>query len=361
MTSFYLPDLGEGLQDAEIVSWHVAEGDRVVANQPLVAVETQKAVVEVPSPRSGRIIRLYGSPGDIIDVGAKLVDFDEAARDDKGSVVGELPGMKTRSVKAPPAVRARAKELGIELTGVAGTGPGGSITIKDLNYAGGSTAASPPPEPLRGARRAMARNMSHAGTQVVPATLTGQANIDHWPQDSDNTIHVIRAIAAGVKMEPALNAWFDGQKMTRQLHPHVDLGLAMDTLDGLFVPSLRDITSQSDKTLRNNLERLKKDVKARTVSPEDLRGQTITLSNFGMIGGHHSAMVVMPPQVAILGVGQLEPHAVVVNGKVRAARIMPLSLTFDHRAVTGGEAGRFFNAVIEELEKPKDGGDYDAR
>jgi len=365
MTSFYLPDLGEGLQDAEIVSWHVAEGDRVVANQPLVAVETQKAVVEVPSPRSGRIVRLYGSPGDIIDVGAKLVDFDEAARDDKESVVGKLPGIKASSVKAPPAVRARAKELGIDLTGVTGTGPGGSITIKDLtlkdlNYAGGDTAASPPPEPLRGARRAMARNMNHAGTQVVPATLTGQANIDHWPQASDTTIYVIRAIVAGIKMEPALNTWFDGQKMTRQLHPLVDLGLAMDTRDGLFVPTLRDIASQSDKTLRNGLEQLKKDVVARTVPPEDLRGQTITLSNFGMIGGDHSAMVVMPPQVAILGVGQLKSQAIVVNGKVRVARIMPLSLTFDHRAVTGGEAGRFFNAVIKELEKPKDGGDYDA-
>ena len=354
MTSFYLPDLGEGLQDAEIVSWHVSEGDRVVANQPLVSVETQKAVIEVPSPRSGQVVKLYGAPGDIIDVGAKLVDYDEAARDDKGSVVGELPGTKAMSAKASPAIRAQAKELGIELTEITGTGPQGSITRKDLKTAGGVVAPGTPTEPLRGARRAMARNMSLAGAQVVPATLTGEANIDHWPQDSDATIHLIWAVAAGVKAEPALNSWFDGQKMTRQLHPHIDLGLAVDTHKGLFVPVLRDIANRSKSNLRASLDRLKEDVRARSVPPEELRGQTITLSNFGMISGRHSAMIVVPPQVAILGAGRVEPRAVVIDGKVRAARIMPLSLTFDHRAVTGGEAGRFFNAVVENLEKPGD-------
>ncbi len=354
MTSFYLPDLGEGLQEAEIVSWHVSQGDRVVANQPLVSVETQKAVVEVPSPQSGTIVKLYGAPGDIIEVGAKLVDYDGEARKDKGAVVGELPTGKVAPSKASPAVRALAKELGIELVKITGTGPGGSITIEDLKNAGGVAGAGTPFEPLRGARRAMARNMSRAGAQAVPATLTGEANIDHWPQGSDATMYLIRAIAAGVKAEPALNAWFDGQKMTRQLHRHIDLGLAMDTRDGLFVPTLRDITNRSDKALRDSLERLKKDVTARTVPPEELRGQTITLSNFGMIGGRHSAMIVVPPQVAILGAGRVEPRAVVDDGKVRVARIMPLSLTFDHRAVTGGEAGRFFNAVIENMEKSGD-------
>lgn len=352
MTSFHLPDLGEGLQEAEVVSWQVTEGDHVVANQPLVSVETQKAVVEIPSPQSGLVAKLYGKPGEILNVGDKLVDFDKAARQDKGAVVGELPATEDTATppKAAPAIRTRAKELGIELTEVRGTGLGGSITIKDLDKVSGVAAVTTPPEPVRGVRRAMAQNMIRAGAQVVPATLTGEANIEHWPEKADPTLRLIRAISTGVKAEPALNAWFDGQKMTRQLHQHIDLGLAMDTPDGLFVPTMRDIGNRSDMELRDGLERLKNDVKARTIPPEELRRQTITLSNFGMIGGRFTAMVIVPLQVAILGVGRVEPRAVVTNGKVQSARIMPLSLTFDHRAVAGGEAGRFLNAIIKELE-----------
>ena len=178
MTSFLLPDLGEGLQEAEIVAWHVAEGDHVVADQPLVSVETEKAVVEVPAPHSGRIARLLAKVGERIKVGAPLVAFEEGAHPDTGTVVGELtiapehhdiaparaaaPMPPSAAVKAAPAVRALAAARGIDLAGIAGSGPGGAITREDVLRAAEAPAELSAREPLRGVRRSMARNMARA-------------------------------------------------------------------------------------------------------------------------------------------------------------------------------------------------------
>ncbi|MHA1166036.1 MAG: 2-oxo acid dehydrogenase subunit E2, partial [Alphaproteobacteria bacterium] len=147
-----------------------------------------------------------------------------------------------------------------------------------------------------------------------------------------------------------LNAWYDGKKEARLLHDHIDLGIAMNTEDGLFVPVLRDAGNRTEEDFRAALEAMKKDIAARTVPPEELRGQTITLSNFGMIGGRYAALVVMPPQVAIIGAGRITEEAKVIDGKIKPCRILPLSLTFDHRAVTGAEATRFLMALIKFLE-----------
>ena len=357
MTTFTLPDLGEGLQEAEIVAWHVGAGDHVVADQPLVSVETEKAVVEIPAPQSGRVARLYGAPGDIVKIGQPLVDFETAARADAGTVVGAIPeGRKPEAERRPapkaaPAVRALARRLGVDLGSVEPSGPGGAATKADVERAASAAAAPGAAEPLRGVRRAMAQAMTRAHVEVVPATVTDVATIHAWPSGTDVTLRLIRAIVAGCAAEPALNAWYLGLDEGRRLHSKVDLGLAMDTEDGLFVPVLRDVGRREAADLRRGLEAMKADVKARSVPLEELRGATITLSNFGMFGGQHAALVVVPPQCAILGAGRIHERVVAEHDAAVVRRALPLSLTFDHRAVMGGEASRFLAAVIADLER----------
>jgi pyruvate dehydrogenase E2 component (dihydrolipoamide acetyltransferase) len=363
MSTFVLPDLGEGLQEAELVAWHVGEGDHVVADQPLVSVETEKAVVEVPSPQAGKIARLCAQPGERVKVGAALVEFEEGPRTDTGTIVGELAAaappakpapaaLQATAVRAAPAVRALAQRLGVDLARVAASGPGGAVTSADVERAARALTESGPIEPLAGVRRAMAVNMTRSHAEIVPATVSDEADIEAWPPRTDITIRLIRAIVAGCAASPGLNAWYDGRNMERRVLTQIDLGLAVDTEDGLFVPVLRNIGRRDPADLRRGIEAMKKDVRARSVPVAELRGQTFTLSNFGMFAGQFAALVIVPPQVAILGAGRIASRAVVAGGKLVAHRILPLSLTFDHRAVTGGEAARFLKAAIEDLEKP---------
>ncbi len=370
MSTFNLPDLGEGLQDAEIVSWHVSVGDNVVTDQPLVSVETDKAVVEVPAPYSGRIAKLYGDAGERIDVEAPLADIEENERTDGGAVVGEITDDDTAAdalsaeeeaatrtatgkVKATPAVRAAASKLGVDLAIVQGSGPKGAVTKKDVERAAQVLSEAVPAEPLKGVRRTMAEKMTRAHAEVVPTSIHDEADVDVWASNpaADIMIRLIRAVVAGCDASPALNAWFDGVNLERRLHDHVDLGIAVNTSDGLFVPTMRDVGNRDAKDLRAGLDLMKNDVVARAIPPEEMRGQTLTLSNFGTIAGQHAAMVVVPPQVAIIGAGVINEKVVAVEGEAVVRRIMPLSLTFDHRAATGGEAGNFLKAVIEDLEK----------
>jgi 2-oxoisovalerate dehydrogenase E2 component (dihydrolipoyl transacylase) len=361
MATFVLPDLGEGLQEAELVQWHVAEGDNVVADQPLVSVETEKAVVEVPSPHAGRIARLCAQPGERIKVGAALVEFDEGPRADTGTVVGELAAAAPHpapasapaagGIKAAPAVRALAQRLGVDLAAVTASGPSGAVTSADVERAARAATEMTPVEALSGVRRAMALNMARSHAEIVPATVVDEADIDAWPPGTDITIRLVRAIAAGVAASPGLNAWYDGRKMERRLLKEIDLGLAVDTEDGLFVPVLRNVAARAAADLRRGIERMKTDVRARAVPVAELRGQTISLSNFGMFAGRFAALVIVPPQVAILGAGRIKPAAVMAEGGIVAHRMLPLSLTFDHRAVTGGEAARFLAAAIADLER----------
>ncbi len=357
MTTFNLPDLGEGLQDAEIVSWHVSPGDHVVADQPLVSVETAKAVVEIPSPQSGNISKIFGDAGDIVEIGAALVEFDDTARQDPGAIVGELPvDTADRNVTAAPAVRRLAGKLGIDITSLEGTGPAGSVTAGDVEQAASSVMDGIAVERLVGVRRAMAQSMTKAGAEIVPATVTDEADIDHWPDEADITIRLVRAIEAGIKTEPGLNAWYHPEDRERWIHREIHLGLAIDTPEGLFAPVLRNTVSRSDADLRNGLQKLRVDVKSRAIPPEELSGQTFTLSNFGMIAGQHAALVIVPPQVAILGAGRITLKVVLEQGEAKAHQMLPLSLTFDHRVVTGGEAARFLAAVIGSLEAKEEGG-----
>lgn len=363
MKTFNLPDLGEGLQDAEVVAWHVATGDHVVADQPLVAVETDKAVIEIPSPYAGRIAQLHAKSGDRVKVGAPLVEFAEGTPADTGAIVGELArplpssgkGVEARppvsGPKAAPAVRRRAHELGVDLADVVATGPDGAIITEDVEKTARIAAAATPAEEVRGVRRAMAVNMARAGAEIVPATVSDDADIGDWQESEDFTVRLVRAIVAGCKAAPALNAWYDGARMERRLHSMIDLGLAVDIGDGLIVPVLRDVGNRDAASLRQGVDRLKADVRARTVPLVELRGQTITLSNFGMFAGRYATLVIVPPQVAILGAGMARLVVVPHDGKPVVRRVLPLSLTFDHRAVTGGEAALFLRAAICDLEQ----------
>jgi len=364
MRQFTLPDLGEGLDEAEIVVWYVNQGDHVVVNQPLVSVETDKAVVEVPSPWSGTIGRLFGEKGDLVKVGAPLVEFSDGTAEDTGTIVGEIARggptaaptseapVRADRLQVLPAIRALARKLDVDLNLVQGSGPGGSIVRADVERAARSLADAGPAEPLKGMRRAMAQRMAAAHAQVVPATVIDEVDIEAWPKGTDITIRLVQAIAVACKAEPSLNAWYNAQAGERRLISRIDVGIAVDLEGGLIVPVLRNVGTRDRADLRSGLDRMRADAAARSIPPEELRGATITLSNFGMFAGRFASLVVVPPQVAIVGAGRIEPRVVVHAGTPAAHRILPLSLTFDHRAVTGGEAARFLAALRADLAKP---------
>ncbi len=472
--TFHLPDLGEGLPDATIVEWFVKEGDTIRLDENLVSMETAKAVVEVPSPVSGKVLRLAGGPGDVIITGAMLAEFEidpslpqraegqdtghhhggghgvgsqdpapddrvvasdeggaiedagepapKAAaageRADSGTVVGAMQSsdavrsdqvVAVGGVRAMPAVRAQARKLKVDITRVRGTGPDGTVTMADVKRAaadgsapmgaavGTATAAIPTapvaavaaptgaavaagraatdrtalsasgrpmrtqppsvtasgqPEQLKGVRRNMARVMAAAHAQVVPTTLVDDADLHAWVGKQDITARLIRAICAAAKAVPALNAWFDGENLTRTLHPHVDIGIAVDTEDGLFVPALRNADVLDAAGVRAGIQRLRAQVEDRSIPASELSGYTISLSNFGMFAGRYATPVVVPPCVAIVGAGKLSQDVVAVIGGIEVHRRMPISLTFDHRAATGGEAARFLKAILDDLALP---------
>jgi 2-oxoisovalerate dehydrogenase E2 component (dihydrolipoyl transacylase) len=357
---FTLPDLGEGLEEAEIVTWLVNKGDHVVANQPLVSVETDKAVVEIPSPWSGTIAQLFGTKGDLVKVGAVLVEFNEGGETDPGMIVGDVqpsePELEApaalRGLQVLPATRSLARKLDVDLNSVQGSGPGGMITRADVERAARSLTEAGPAERLKGMRRAMAQRMAVAHTQIVPTTVADDVDIDAWSKDTDITIRLVQAIVVACKAEPSLNAWYNSELGERRLLGRVDVGIAVDLEGGLIVPVLRNVGERDRTDLRAGLDRMRADAAARSIPPEELHGATITLSNFGMIGGRFANLVVVPPQVAIIGAGRAEQRVVVVKAQQVIRRMLPLSLTFDHRVVTGGEAARFLAAAKCALAQP---------
>ena len=461
--TFLLPDLGEGLPDATIVEWFVKPGDVVRLDAPLVSMETAKAVVEVPSPVSGKVLKLAGDAGAVIGTGTMLAEFEidpslpqraegqdtghhhggghaapakaepapapapsaapESKRDDAGTVVGAMQtsdavraeaAVAVGGVKAMPAVRAMARKLGVDLARVRPSGADGVATMDDVKRAAadgslllpsatgrgvggegpaayrpssapapaGAGAPSPEgrreaqartqlsasgkpmrtqppsvslsgqPEQLKGVRRNMARVMADAHAKVVPTTLTDDADIHAWAHGNDMTARLVRAICVAAKAVPALNAWFDGDHLTRTLHPHVDIGIAVDTDDGLFVPALRNADMLDAGGVRGGIDRLRAQVEARSLPASELTGYTISLSNFGMFAGRYATPVIVPPCVAIVAAGRARHQITPVIGGFESHKVIPLSLTFDHRACTGGEAARFLRAMLDDLALP---------
>ena len=205
---------------------------------------------------------------------------------------------------------------------------------------------------LRSLRRAMAQSMTLARDNVMECTVFDDADIEGWRQGGDYTVRLLRAIAAGCRAEPGLNAWFDAGAQGRRVFQAIHVGIAVDTPDGLLVPVIRDAGSRDAAALRSEVNRLKAGARERSLPASDLKDFTIMLSNFGVMAGRYATPVVVPPAVAILGAGRIARDVVAVKDRVEAHRRIPLSLTFDHRCVTGGEAVRFLAAVIEDLQKP---------
>ena len=399
MTTFNLPDLGEGLPEAEIVTWHVKEGDTIKTDQPMVSVETAKAVVEVPSPHSGIVTKLHAQEGDIVATGAPLIDFSDGAAaadpapaakateevpqeaDNAATVVGNVPtggGLieetaiiggrgrrKKGRVKATPSVRTEAKRLGINLEDVSPSGRNGQITATDLASFANSAKPSARPaasregmapgrtDTLRGPRRAMAQSMARTRDEVAVCTIFDDADIHEWINKRDITARMLRSVVAGCTAEPGLNGFFDAERLSHQIESRVDIAMAVDTEDGLIVPVIRNVEEKSLDEMRAAVADVKQATINRTISPQDMVNYTITLSNFGMLAGRYATPLMVPPTIAILGSGKLQHDVVAVMGGIEVHRRIPLSLSFDHRCVTGGDACRFLAAVIKDLEKPE--------
>ncbi|MDX2321692.1 MAG: dihydrolipoamide acetyltransferase family protein [Moritella sp.] len=382
MHIFKLPDLGEGLPDAEIVEWFIKPGDVVAADQLMVSMETAKAIVEIPCPESATVVKLYGQSGDIIHTGDPLVEFSEEGAvlptkaDRKSqpepvkastSVVGELHTSEGKlketaqsvsgssiGVKATPAVRALAHRYNIDLSIVTPSGAHSTITAADVERVVKIFADVGELVPLKGVRRSMAKAMTQAHVEVVPVTIHDDANITAWFAQGDITVRLVRAMALACEAEPSLNAWYDSHAIGRRIIKPMHLGLAVDTQDGLFVPVIRDAQSYTPQELRDKINTLKELVSQRKIAADDLRGNTITLSNFGSMVGKYANPIVIPPTVAILGTGSLfQQLAYVKKGDHQSGivehTLLPLSLTFDHRSITGGEAARFLAVLMTDL------------
>ncbi|HOI15652.1 MAG TPA: dihydrolipoamide acetyltransferase family protein [Geobacteraceae bacterium] len=377
---FLLPDLGEGITEAEIRKWLVKVGDAVEEHQCVVEVETDKAVVEVPTPRKGTVLSLACGEGETVRVGETLLTIGEEGemeeqRPRSVSVVGELPEAEevpAAPVLATPAVRALARERGISLDGIQGTGPRGSITREDLLTAAEKRRVAdekPGPEeriPFRGLRRAIARHLlkSHqltvcvTGMEEVDVTELWNLRIREKAGLDARGIHltyfpfVIKAVQHALREHPLLNASVDEEGEAIILKKYCNIGFAVDTPEGLIVPVLREVEKKSILELAGELQALSERARQRTITLEEMKGSSFTISNFGQFGGGFATPIINYPDVAILGCGRIADKPWVVNGEIAIRKILPLSLTFDHRVTDGGDATRFLSRVAGYLEDP---------
>jgi pyruvate dehydrogenase E2 component (dihydrolipoyllysine-residue acetyltransferase) len=424
---FKLPDIGEGISEVELLQWYVREGEVVREDQNLAEIETDKAVADLPSPYAGVIQRLHHQPGDRIAVGSVLVSFAEdgagqtakepaAARpkegeerrpspaDTRAAPDGEssAPEPGAGRVLAAPATRRRARELGVDLTGVQGTGPGGRISIEDverLAHAGQQqpTAIEAPPAetaaptalpprlapepialpnfsqwgpvehvPLSATRRQIARKMAHSVFTAPHAAALDEADVTDLEalrqqvreRHPDQRVHltllpfVMKATVAGLKRFPALNASLDDARQELILKRYYHLGIAVDTERGLIVPVIRDVDRKSLNDLAAELEEKIQRTREGKINLEELRGGTFTLTNAGAIGGHAFIPIINYPEVAIIGIGRAQPKPVVRHGQIVVRTMLPLSIAFDHRVADGAEVVRFLAQVMQLLENP---------
>jgi len=375
MKIFNLPDLGEGLPNAIIREWHVNVGDAVKRDETIASLETAKALVEVPAPFDGIVEKLFGDVDDTIETGQPLIGFKAerptTAAHDTGTVVGTLeqsdalldespegiaPSSLAQSpaLRTTPAVRALAKRLGVDLAQL--TPKGHRITADEVRQAATAvtTAAAKSPvkagmEKLSLVRQAMSMNMTKSHQQIVPVTLSDEVDISSWHGKENITLRIIRALQAACKAEPILNATFDSNNQSFCYNKVTHLGLAIDTPHGLYSPVLKDIAAMSDSTLRETINRLKQQALDKTIAQEDLHGATIMLSNFGTIAGRFANPIIIPPMTAIVGIGKLHDAVIPIDGKVVIRPVLPISITADHRIVTGGEIARFLREMMKAL------------
>jgi len=389
LREFKFPDVGEGIAEGEIVRWLVKEGDWIVEDQDLVEVETDKAVITLHSPFTGKIEKLYGKEREIVKVGERLTtvrDADESApapqpdKTDSGTVVGSLGEEKeieiVRPVLATPAVRAFAKQMNLDLAEVQGTGPGGRITKEDVERAvkvaapaGAVVDAYGPVEkvPLRGLRRTVAKRMAEASKRVAQVTISQDADITELERvrAKEKEIaaakglkltylpFVIKACLAALKAHPYFNASLDEQAEEIVLKKYYNIGIAVDTSDGLMVFVIRAADQKNLLELASEGAALAEKSRDRKIDLGELRGSTFTITNYGVVGAAYGTPIINHPEVAILGLGKVDDRPVVRNGQIVARKIMPLSLSFDHRVIDGVDACLFLGAIIKHLEQPE--------
>lgn len=429
---FLLPDLGEGLAEAELIDWKVKAGDTVKESQTLAEMQTDKALVEVPSPWSGTLTEICGKAGDIIKVGAVLVRYvpaggavksapaapvapaaaAPASTDDQGTVVGTMSGTLTVSDRfarrsseaavvsrdgkalATPAVRRIARELGVDIQRIPGSGRGGRVTASDIeSFTGasnGAAMASTPANaglaprssavtagsvfidqngvtqrvPFRGVRRKIAESLDRSVRTTVHFTVVDEADITLLDQKRKEYSRVtgqklsmlpfiMAAVCKALKKHPSLNAITDDANSEILIKGPVNLGCAVDTDAGLMVPVIKDAEKKSPVELANEVKRLAGACKDRTIKREESMGGTFTISNVGSYGGMFATPIINYPEVAILAAGRAKERVMVKDGRFYAGLSLPLSLSCDHRVVDGAEGARFLNTVVTLLENPE--------
>jgi pyruvate/2-oxoglutarate dehydrogenase complex dihydrolipoamide acyltransferase (E2) component len=339
-----LPDLGEGLTEGEIARWLVSEGQEVAEDDPLVEIQTDKTTVEIPSPAAGKVTQILVEEGKVVPVGTVLVVIGgDGAPPPKSTVSGSEP--QSRSSKATPLVRKIAAELGVDLDSLTGTGPQGRVTEEDVR--GSAVPREGRREPLRGVRRLIAEHMTRAHREVPAVTWVEECDFSNV--DLKRLIGTaLKACAESLQQSPELNARLEGDEIVYL--DRYDLGVAMQTEQGLVVPVVRNCDSRSADELQSDVERLAEGARAGTLAPEELRGSTFTVTSAGKLAGLFQTPIVNHPEVAILSIGRIAERPVVRNGAVATAPVGYVSVTFDHRVVDGARAAEFGLDVIRRLE-----------
>ncbi len=399
MPDFVLPDLGEGLTEAEIDRWLVKEGDTIDEDAPLVEVITDKATAEIPSPFSGVVSRIHVQEGDIVPVGSVLVTIGDSADatappppPPTATGAGRSPAAVQESsavdtlqtadddassaVKAMPPVRKLARKMGVDLRGVNGSGPGGRILREDVEAAAGgavvaadSAGREPKPrakrEKLRGVRRTIAERMTAAHTLVPAVTHVEECDVteleatrrianERTPELPRLTPlpFVVKAVATALKEHPSLNASLDDEAGEIAFHDRCDIGIAVDTPAGLVVPVVRDADQKGLRQVASEIDTLAKGAREQSLGAADLRDATFTVTSPGKFGGLMATPIVMHPQSAILGVHKASERPVVRDGQIVIRTMLNLSITFDHRILDGMTASKFVLEVAGLLEHP---------
>ncbi len=364
---FKLPDLGEGLTEGEVARWLVAEGQEIAEDDPLVEIQTDKTTVEIPSPAAGRVARILVAEGEVAPVGAVLVVIgDDAlsaadAAESAQKLDSATPGVSARlpegqaRVQATPLVRRIAGELGVDLAAVAGSGPDGRITEADVRAAADASGGqSPGPVsagrrvPVRGVRRRIVEHLTTAHREIPAVTFVEECDFTGL-DTSRVVVRALLAAAASLKEFPELNARLEGDEIV--LLDRYDIGLAVQTDEGLVVPVVRGCGDAAEEDLDAEVSRLAEAARSGTLKPEELRGSTFTVTSAGKLGGVLVTPLINHPEVAILGIHRIASRPVVRGGEIVVREIGHITVTFDHRVVDGARAAAFCLDVVARLEQ----------
>jgi len=357
--AFKLPDLGEGLTEGEVARWLVVEGQAIREDDPLVEISTDKVTVEIPSPYEGTVLRILVAEGEVAPVGAELVLIGEPSETVvappkapsnsllQGAEAVASSGSAGRA-QATPVVRRIAAELGVDLTGVSGTGAGGRITEEDVRAAeAGATPKEGRREKLRGVRRVVAEHMARAHREVPAVTWVEECDFESVPLDKLVAV-VAKACAEALVEFPELNARLEGDEIVYL--DRYDIGIAVQTEHGLVVPVVRDADEKTVDEIHGEFSRLATGAREGTLAPNEVRDSTFTVTSAGKLAGLFQTPLVNHPEAAILSVGRIAPKAVVRDGEIVVRKTGAIAVSFDHRIVDGARAAEFGLAVISRLE-----------